>query len=300
MTPAAVPDPILEDEDCATPSLAARLNVTLGHPPRRFRAGEVTPAGIHWCLAPEAGANSDLGPDGLARTGLIPELDLPRRMWAGVSIEAFRPIRVGDRVVRRSEVATPVRKTGRGGPLAFCAITHEYRVGADLALRETQTIVYRPAARVEQNRDTATEPKRGVLLRTLEVDAAQLFRFSALTFNAHRIHLDDDFARNVEGYRDVLVHGTLTAALLLDAASSRIPPSKPWQATVRALAPAHRGPVEIRMGENRDGVELDAYCGAVRAMAVFIRGAAHPDATAPHHGEGAELPCRSGIGSESS
>lgn len=268
------PPTVREDEDVVSPSLAARLHVTLGKPGRRFRAGEDAPAGTHWCLAPEAIAIDRLGPDGIAATGIIPDLDLPRRMWAGAEIEAHRPFRVGDRVVRCSSAGAPTRKQGRSGPLAFVEITHVYTVEDEPVLVERQTLVYR--AKVEGSAaGTGPEadgpPPGSTMVRRLRTTPLQVFRFSALTFNAHLIHLAPDYARSFEGYPDILVQGTLTAALLLDAALEHGGAADPWTASIRALAPLGCGDLAIWAQRTEGGVFLIAASHAGPVMRAALR-----------------------------
>lgn len=118
-----------DGEDVVTAGLAGRFVVTLGHPLRSFAPGEPAPPGLHWCLAPEYGAA--LGPDGIAPDGIIPALDLPRRLWAGATIRVRAPLRIGDTVRRRSRVLDVSRKTGRSGPLAFARIGHSFTVDGE-------------------------------------------------------------------------------------------------------------------------------------------------------------------------
>jgi len=241
-------------EDVVTGSLASRFLVTLGRPLRSFTDGDHAPLGLHWCLAPEICEADDLDTDGIARSGIIPTLDLPRRMWAGADVRFHRPLRIGDRVLRRSSVRDVARRSGRSGPLAFVRIGHDYAVGDEVRIEEEQTIVYREAAGDAGEPEAAprshgpTEPE-GRVLRSVATDPLMLFRFSALTFNAHRIHFDRPYATGAEGHPDVLVHGTLTAALLLDAAASHVGQGRIVATTFRALAPAACGAPLVVTGE---------------------------------------------------
>lgn len=232
--------------DVVTASLASRFLVTLGHPWRDFSTGDEAPLGLHWCLAPEILEGGDLAPDGIATNGIIPMLDLPRRMWAGGTVHLLAPLRIGDSVVRQSAVRDVSHREGRSGRLIFVRIGHDYLVDGMVRIREGQTIVYReanaPAAvRPHEENKADGAPQDSTVLRSVETTEAMLFRFSALTFNAHRIHYDRDYAMALEGYSGLLVHGTLTASLMLDAYAKTMPQGRPSFFTIRALAPISCG-----------------------------------------------------------
>lgn len=254
--------------DVVTESLANRFLVTIGHPVRDFAPGELAPAGLHWCVAPEIIPADELEPDGIPQTGILPTLDLPRRMWAGGSVRILAPLRIGDRVERHSVVGDISRKSGRSGPLAFVRIAHRFSVAGELRLDEEQLIVYRAAAAPEDREHPPSNPistdPAGRVLRRVRTDPAMLFRFSALTFNAHRIHYDRPYTTAVEGHPDILVHGTLTAALLFDAAAPRLAPVGPRHITFRALRPVPCGTTLV-LCETGSG-RLEAHDGRAAAM----------------------------------
>ncbi|RYY55639.1 MAG: acyl-CoA dehydrogenase, partial [Comamonadaceae bacterium] len=162
----------------------------------------------------------ELGPDGHARLGgFLPPVPLPRRMWAGGRLQWHAPLRVGDAVQRTSRIVSVTHKAGRTGDLVFVLVRHEVRNGAGLALSEEHDIVYRAAA---QPGDPAPPPQaapaQAAWSREIVPDDVLLFRYSALTFNGHRIHYDRKYVTEVEGYPGLIVHGPLIAALLADLA----------------------------------------------------------------------------------
>lgn len=204
--------------------------------------GDVLPAGWEGVFFPFDAALADLRPDGTpARDGIIPEIDLPRRMYAGETTEFLRPIRVGDDVTRTTSLGSVVDKNGSRGRLVFVDVEREYAVDGEPAVRSVWHDVFLEAADPDAPA-RAARPDPAVVaeadwLEELTLDARQLFRFSALTFNTHLIHYDRAWARDVEGLPDLLVHGPLTRILLMDAARRNAPGRRPVRLDVRATAP---------------------------------------------------------------
>lgn len=212
--------------DAVTPRLAAEFAAMLAP---FAAAGFAVPPGIFWCLAPDVVPASDLGADGHPRPGLfLPATGLPRRMWAGGELAFHGGFAVGDLVEKTTRIEAVTRKEGRSRPLAFVTVRHAYRVDGRLVVDERQDIVYRgdgapgaaPSATVERN-DPPARAAAGEGWR-VETTPTLLFRYSALTFNGHRIHYDADYARDVEGYRGLVVHGPLLATLMLNLAAVRL------------------------------------------------------------------------------
>ncbi len=217
-----------ESTDTLTPRLVEAFRATFAPHVSPAAAGAVPPA-IHWCLAPEAAAASGIGADGHPLTGdFLPPMPLPRRMWAGGRIETAASLQLGDRVVRHSKIAAITRKEGRSGTLGFVAIEHEFATERGLAIRERQDLVYREAALPPSGRMTAGATEAAEALPPRDCDQVWsvpaspvlLFRYSALTFNSHRIHYDLSYATGVEGYAGLVVHGPLQASLLLNLAAT--------------------------------------------------------------------------------
>jgi len=209
----------------ATPALA--LNATLDHPETGFAPGTPLPPLWHWLYFLPLHRQSEIGADGHAkRGGFLPPVPLPRRMWAGSQFEFRAPVRVGDAVERTSTIADVSSKEGRTGKLVFVKVRHEVRCNgaADPAIVEFHDIVYREARRPD---DVEPPPQRAATgaawQREIVPDDVLLFRYSALTFNGHRIHYDRKYVTEVEGYPGLIVHGPLIATLLMDLLRREMP-----------------------------------------------------------------------------
>ena len=202
-----------------TPSAlrVAELAATLDDP-GNYPGGSELPPGWHWILFHEIGPTAVLGPDGhLPRGDFLPAVTLPRRMWAGGRLRFHAPLRVDDPVERTSRIASVSEKRGRNGALVFVTVKHELRGTSGLAIEEEQDIVYREAA---AGAPAPQPPPHREPAWTAEIRATEalLFRYSALIFNAHRIHYDREYATRVEGYGGLVVHGPLIATFLLELA----------------------------------------------------------------------------------
>lgn len=225
--------------DSLTPVPVHGLSATLDTMPVSARAGAPLPPLWHWLyFLPQAPA-SQLGPDGHPRRGgFLPPVPLPRRMWAGSRFVFHQPLRVGDTVQRTSTIESVTHKQGHSGDLVFVVVRHVYRCdgASEDALTEWHDIVYRQAAPVQ---DSATLPAPrqndaslhgavetladGSLRQDWHPDPVLLFRYSALTFNGHRIHYDRSYVTQVEGYPGLIVHGPLIATLLVDLVRTQWP-----------------------------------------------------------------------------
>jgi len=239
-------------DDAATPRLAAELCAILS--PFLFEPGEanIAPTGLHWGLAPPTPAMTELGNDGAEAKGLfLPPIPLPRRMWAGGGLELFAPIRLGAKVRRPSRLADIKLRTGRSGNLYFVTVVHEIECDGSLALRERQDLVFRAA----DSGGAAPPPQAAIpdgdIAWRVPASPMLLFRFSAFTFNGHRIHYDLPYATETEGYPGLLVHGPLQAALLLNQAACALG-RVPARFDYRCLAPLIGGGT-IAVATGRDG-----------------------------------------------
>ena len=202
-------------KDWLDPGQANHLAVTLDREPS-FAEGDRLPPGWHWIYFHDLVRASDLGAEGHPRVGIVmPPIHLPRRMWAAGTLAFEAPMVLGSRVERVSTIRAITPKEGRSGPLVFVDVEHEIRTGATRNLLETRTIVYRESGAAGAA-DTRPAPMDAEFSTVHYLDNVALFRYSAVTFNAHRIHYDADYARDVEGYPNVIVHGPLLATLLLD------------------------------------------------------------------------------------
>ena len=228
-------------DDTVTATPYAALSATLDRPAERPAAGTPLPPLWHWLYFLPLYRQSEVGPDGHAkRGGFLPPVPLPRRMWAGSQFEFKAPLRVGDRIRRVSTIADVTEKSGRTGALTFVRVRHEIRRNgeADVALTEFHDIVYREAAKPG---DVAPPPKAAPSSQAWETkwvpDDVLLFRYSALTFNGHRIHYDRRYVTDVEGYPGLIVHGPLIATLLLDLLRHERPDADVARYEVRAVRP---------------------------------------------------------------
>ena len=230
--------------DQITPRLLTQFHVTFG----RHCVKADVPPGLHWCLSPPTTSIEALAEDGHAKKGkFLPPIPLPRRMWAGGNLEFLEPLRPGDDVQKTSKIAAVSEKKGRSGTLYFVKVAHEYKAAAGVAIKEIQDIVYREAA-TEQMVHPEPEPIKTSFdaEAIVEISSVILFRYSAITFNSHRIHYGQPYAQASEFYPDVVVHGPLQATLLLNFATSQAD-ALPSQFKYRGLAPA-TGTQELRLG----------------------------------------------------
>lgn len=226
--------------DVVTPAAVARFAATLDS----ADPGEAAPQGFHWCLGLPDAATAALGVDGHpAKGGFLPPVDLPRRMWAASEVEFLAPIPVGAAVERTSTVADIAEKTGGSGRLVFVTVAHETRAAGAVAVRERQSIVYRApsSAPAPLPPVSAVDLSGWAWTRTLVPSEALLFRYSALTFNSHRIHYDLPYATGEEGYPGLVVHGPLQATLLLDLAARELGSNALRSFSYRAQSPAYAG-----------------------------------------------------------
>ncbi len=230
-----------EVSDIATATPYAALSATFDRPAERPAAGTPLPGLWHWLYFLPLHRQSEIGPDGHAkRGGFLPPVPLPRRMWAGSQFQFHKPLCIGDAMTRTSTIHDVTEKSGRTGPLVFVKVRHEIRRAgeSDIALTEFHDIVYREAARPD---DVAPPPKAAPASSTWEKkwvpDDVLLFRYSALTFNGHRIHYDRKYVTEVEGYPGLVVHGPMVATMLLDLLRHQLPDAELASYEFRAVRP---------------------------------------------------------------
>jgi 3-methylfumaryl-CoA hydratase len=207
-------------DDLVTPAPVRALNATLDRDPVDALPGAPLPPLWHWLYFLPMHRQSEIGADGHAkRGGFLPPVPLPRRMWAGSQFDFRAPVRVGDEVTRKSTIADVTEKEGRTGKLVFVKVMHEVRCNgsANPAIVEYHDIVYREAKRPGDPEPPPQSAESGAAWqREIVPDDVLLFRYSALTFNGHRIHYDRKYVTEVEGYPGLIVHGPLIATLLMD------------------------------------------------------------------------------------
>ncbi len=220
-----------ERSDQVTVTPIAALSATLDRQDPPPQPGDVLPPLWHWLYFLPLHRQSELAPDGHAeRGGFLPPVPLPRRMWAGGRFEFHRPLHVGETIQRTSRIVDVRHKEGRSGPLVFVVVRHE--IGD--ALMEEQDIVYRGHS---AQPPPQAAPKDAAWERSIHPDDVLLFRYSALTFNGHRIHYDRRYATEAEGYPGLVVHGPLIATLLLDVLRCSLPAANVVRFSFRAVSP---------------------------------------------------------------
>jgi 3-methylfumaryl-CoA hydratase len=236
--------------------LRATLFMDIGEP----KPGDGAPFTVHWCLAPQVYPMSELGPDGHpTRGGFLPPVPLPRRMWAGGELEFFEPLRVGDEVTRTSRIADVTMKTGSTGVLCFVSVDHLITTSRGAALRERQDIVYRDMSNAQHSAPAkpAAPSPAAKHRETHTADPVLLFRYSALTFNGHRIHYDRDYVTKVEGYPGLIFHGPMQAAFLVEFAAKLHGGPAPKKFVYRGVQPLFEG--EFSINANGTGAAMELW-----------------------------------------
>jgi len=254
-TPALAPDTLRSwigrsetRSDLLTATPVAALSATLDRDDPAPVAGTVLPPLWHWLYFTPLTRHSEIGEDGHAkRGGFLPPVPLPRRMWAGGRLDFLQPLRVGETVTRVSTIKDVTVKEGRSGALVFVCVRHEFSNAQGLALSEEHDIVYRDApppapagasgsAGAPQPAPTPA-PRDEQFSREIVPDPVLLFRYSALTFNGHRIHYDRSYVTGVEGYPGLIVHGPLIATLLMDLLRRHLPDATVKRFSFKAVRP---------------------------------------------------------------
>ena len=229
--------------DTITAAPLRALSATLDRDDAVPALGTVVAPLWHWLYFLPHARQSELGPDGHPqRGGFLPPVPLPRRMWAGGRLrwDTSNPLQVGQDVERVSTIQSVKHKAGRSGELLFVQVEHQFRNAHGVALTEEHDIVYRPLA---QPGEAAPAPQTPPLAgqatwsRTIVPDDVLLFRYSALTFNGHRIHYDRQYVTQVEGYPGLIVHGPLIATLLVDLVRRSVPGAQLASFAFKAVRP---------------------------------------------------------------
>jgi 3-methylfumaryl-CoA hydratase len=237
--------------------LRATLFLDIGEP----KVGDAAPFTTHWCLAQPVYPMSMLGPDGHpTRGGFLPPVPLPRRMWAGGELQFIEPLRVGDEATRASRIADVTVKNGSTGTLCFVSVEHTITTARGVAIRERQDIVYRDMPTGGKNAapaKPAAAPPTAKHRQTHVSDPVLLFRYSALTFNGHRIHYDRDYVTKVEGYPGLIFHGPMQAALLVEFAAHLHGGIAPKKFGYRGLQPLFEGgEFSVNANEIAEGLDI--------------------------------------------
>jgi 3-methylfumaryl-CoA hydratase len=227
----------LDDVVTAAPVKAMSATLDRDDPPPE--TGQALPPLWHWLYFLPSERQGEIGADGHPkRGGFLPPVALPRRMWAGGRLQFLAPLRIGDVVRRSSRIADISSKQGKTGPLVFVRVRHEIASGDTIALTEEHDIVYREAPQAGAVAEVPPQAPTGEQFgRSVTPDPVLLFRYSALTFNGHRIHYDRSYVTEVEGYPGLVVHGPLIATLLVDLLRRERPEARLSAFEFRAMSP---------------------------------------------------------------
>lgn len=233
--------------------------------------GTPAPALSQWLWFAPMVPQSQIDTDGHPRRGgFLPPVALPRRMWAGSDIVLHRPLTIGETVEKTMTIADIALKEGSTGPLVFVRVANAYRrpANGETLLEETQTLVYRnPPAPGEPAPKPKPAPQSAAFSTGVTVGAAMMFRYSAVTFNAHRIHYDADYTRDIEGYPGTLVQGQLGATLMMHELLGQTGGRSPRTFSFRGVQPIHADEV-IHVEGTRSGDGWDLW---LRDSAGFLR-----------------------------
>ncbi len=231
-------------EDLAAPFPVRALAATFDEKDPDPKNGDPLPPLWHWLYFLEIAPQSKIGADGHAERGdFLPPVPLPRRMWAGSRFTFDgEPIRVGETIERLSEIKSVEPKTGSTGSMVFVTVQHTVSGPRGVSFVEQHDIVYREAAKPgEAPKPPKPAPTDATWTRHVLADPVLLFRFSALTFNGHRIHYDQPYVTGVEGYPGLIVHGPLMGMLQIELARRSNPDKVVRNFEFRALSPVFGG-----------------------------------------------------------
>jgi 3-methylfumaryl-CoA hydratase len=250
-----------EASDIVTAQLVKGLRATLFQEVGEPHVGDAAPITVHWCLAQPVAPMAMIGPDGHPERGggFLPPVPLPRRMWAGGELEFIDPLGVGDEAKRTSRISDVTVKTGSTGTLCFVAVEHVITTSRGIAIRERQDIVYRDPGGAPAPAPAKAPPPPPVAghRETHVSDPVLLFRYSALTFNGHRIHYDRDHVTKVEGYPGLVFHGPLQASLIVELAAKLHNGQPPKKLAYRGVQPLFEGTeFSVNANDKDGGMEL--------------------------------------------
>ncbi|MBK0392560.1 FAS1-like dehydratase domain-containing protein [Ramlibacter algicola] len=248
--------------DAITAAPINGLAATLDRDDPKAGEGSELPPLWHWLYFLPQARQSEIGADGHPRRGgFLPPVPLPRRMWAGGRLAFRAPLRVGDAVERRSRIESVTHKQGRSGDLVFVLVKHEVHGPAGLAVTEEHDIVYRGAPQPgDAPPAPQPAPRDATWSREIVTDDVLLFRYSALTFNGHRIHYDRQYVTEVEGYPGLVVHGPLIATLLADLVRRERPDAVMTTFSFKAVRPTFDlHPFRVHGRPTADGRSVDLW-----------------------------------------
>ena len=249
-----------------SPEFAGMVMGALGHPAApqpAIHTGAVLPVLWHWVAFPEFVPLAEIGPDGHPKLGgFLPPLPFNRRMWAGGRLSFKGRLAIGEAIRKRSEILSVEFKSGSTGDMAFVRVGHDLRGEGGGAIREEQDIVYLPIPDTFRPPRTIPAPATPLFNETLDASPVRLFRYSAATYNAHRIHYDRDYATGAERYPGLVVHGPLQATLLMEAAT-RHTGRTPARFSFRGVYPIFDGTLSLQA--TADGATALKLCTVAEA-----------------------------------
>jgi 3-methylfumaryl-CoA hydratase len=245
---------VADFSDSMAPEQLQRFEALMNRDPSEIGHGSELPAGAHWAYFQPALPNSGLGVNGNPRNeAIMPPVDQPRRMWAGGKLKLKKPLVAGVPAEKKSSLLNIEQKNGSMGLLTFVTLKHQVSQKGALAIDEEQEFVFR-----DENEKGAHPIRRETMdldpdwKKMTKPDAVQLFRFSAITFNSHRIHYDQEYARDVEGYPNLLIHAPYLLLLMLDAFKSKHDGKVITSIDYRSVGPVYQGEQITISGKNTD------------------------------------------------
>ncbi|MCG8412894.1 MAG: MaoC family dehydratase N-terminal domain-containing protein [Pseudomonadales bacterium] len=225
-------------DDHIRESTLLAMGATLDGIQQDFSRNGIVPALWHWLYFLDKAPQTQLANDGHEKRGnFLPPVPLPRRMWAASKLKFHSPLRVDEQARRESTIKSIETKEGKSGSLVFVTVDHHVHGSKQLAISEEQTIVYRDHSKDNSKVTGRKVEESADFEKTIAPDILLLFRYSSLTFNAHRIHYDRDYATDTEGYPGLIVHGPLMATLLVGALQEQHPDKKLESFEFRAMKP---------------------------------------------------------------
>ena len=248
-------------EDVISLSAIANMNVTLGREEGELGVGDMLPPSWQWLFFNRGAPPEMLGRDGhVSNSDFMPPMPLPRRMWAGNRIEITKPLTIGRTAKKVSTIEEITEKSGRSGRLIFLCERSDFTDDVGGALTDWRTVVYRGDPDGKEQKKSNPAPSDAIWSREISPDTVLLFRYSALTFNSHRIHYDRDYTTGVEGYPALLVHGPLTATLLMDLLRRELPAAEVGGINVRAMSPLFDNePFSVNGSPSADGKSVKLW-----------------------------------------
>ena len=270
----------IERQDIISDRLIEQFQATFGD---HIADQVAVPPGIFWCLSPDALTSDKLGGDGHPKLGIyLPEIPYPRRMWAGGSLRFHGQFERGQTITKQSTISNIAFKSGRSGDLCFVTVTHHYRGDGHVILEEDQNIVYRaeitPVAAASEKTVLPDNQAETLASWSVHPDTVMMFRYSALTFNGHRIHYDKDYSMGEERHPGLVVHGPMQATWLLSLATSYLG-HLPSEMSYRGTAAYIQGAAAtVALASSPDQIS-DQIPNQFRGMVVTAAGMKTMDAT---------------------